>query len=96
MGKPPARVRYNAKARGSVAGGTLKRGKPKKRHQTEGEPDHADSNADSNMEIIVPLSAAAEQERARLRREALKAEVGTAPVSYLENSSHPRIASGLI
>lgn len=81
MGKPPSRVRYNAKARGSVAGGSLKRGKPKKQDTTGSDRDDVESNVDSNMDMVIPPSSALEDERILLWKEALKAEVNLESLS---------------
>lgn len=77
MGKPAARVRYNAKARGSTAGGSLKRGKPKKQHDLPGQSDGpaGATDVDSNADVILPPSKLEEEDRIRQRKEALKSEV---------------------
>ena len=76
MGKPPPRVRYNAKARGSVAGGPLKRGKPGKQVALHAAAYLSEATiADSNVEMIVPRPCGEDEERSKLRREELRAEV---------------------
>lgn len=77
MGKPAARVRYNSKARGSTAGGSLKRGKPKKQHDPSGQSEGLTGATvvDSNADIILPPSKPEEDDRLQQRKEALKSEV---------------------
>lgn len=76
MGKPPPRVRYNAKARGSVAGGSLKHGKLRKSITSHAIAQLSEATtADSNMEMIVPPPRGDDDEHLKLRRGELRAEV---------------------
>lgn len=76
MGKPPPRVRYNAKARGSVAGDSLKRGKPGKQTASHAAAYLSEATtADSNVEMIMPRPRGEDEERSKLRRKELRAEV---------------------
>lgn len=80
MGKPPSYVRHNAKARVSVAGGSLKRGKLQKQATSYAAGHISEATfADSNAEMILPLPRGEDEERLRLRKEELEAEVSLLP-----------------
>lgn len=68
MAGPPFRAAYNAKARGSTAGGSRKKGKPKKKPKAEQNEEQNDPNA----AIITPKT---EESKEIERREKLLQEV---------------------
>lgn len=89
MGAPPPRVRYNAKARGSVAGSSGKRGKPKKpqrtNHSADGDNDDEvhntrdDAGGDPNPAMIIPPT----KEQIELSEEAQKKAKIKAEVKHI-------------
>lgn len=70
MAGPHVRESYNAKARGSTAGGSRKKGKPKKKSQAS--QSQASVESDPNASIITPKS---EEEKDKDRKEKLLQEV---------------------
>ncbi len=68
MAGPHIREAYNAKARGSTAGGSRKKGKPKKKNKAEQNEEEIDPNA----AMIAPKT---EESREMERKEKMLQEV---------------------
>jgi hypothetical protein len=86
-------VRYNAKARGSIAGSSGKRGKPKKTLSTEAEGNSTAGHVvrdtgDSNAMMIIPpdegnkKSASSDEARARMKAEVSTVVKSISPLLY--------------
>lgn len=71
------RIGYNAKARGSIAGGK-KKGNQKQRR---GQGDEGDRDGGPNAPIYIPKS---EEEKERQRKERVKQEVSSIIVEWIE------------
>ncbi|KAF8305660.1 P-loop containing nucleoside triphosphate hydrolase protein, partial [Clavulina sp. PMI_390] len=90
MGQPPTRVRYNAKARGSTAGGSLKRGKSKKPNVLASDALGKNPIEDSNMEIVMAQAPAAD-EQLMARKEQLKAQLIAASESKMSSKKKKKL-----